>query len=164
MDISIDRIMISKTDAQGKITYCSPSFVEVTGFSEKELLGKSHATLRHSDMPEGLYQLLWQVLKQNKEFNGFICNQTKSGDMFWAFNNITPVHNINGKLTGYTCAKRTANPAAITLFSMYYEQMREEEQRIGGKAGVEQSAKLLVDILSATGDSYDASVFKLQLS
>lgn len=158
------KILISKTDTQGNITYCSPAFLELVEYEEHELLGRPHNMLRHPDMPQGLYYLMWQSLKQNKEFNGFILNTTKSGQNYWTFSNITPVHNIAGNLTGYTCAKRPANLAGVGVYSVYYEQMRDEESRHSGDAAAKQSAQLLEELLSATGDSYEASVFKLQLS
>lgn len=163
-NLTKSQILISKTDTQGNITYCSPAFIKMCEFTERELLGRSHNILRHKDMPHGLYFLMWENLKKNQEFNAFICNQTKSGEPFWTFTNITPVRNISGVLTGYTCAKRPANPAGVSLFSLYYEQMRDEERRLNGKGSAPKSAELLQEILSATGDSYEASVFKLQLS
>ncbi len=159
-----DKILISKTDTQGNITYCSPSFLQLCGYDEQELMGRSHNLLRHPDMPKGIYYLMWENLKANREFNAFILNKTKSGQSYWAFTNITPVHTVEGKLVGYTCAKRPANEAGIGLFSVYYEQMRDEERRLGDNEGPRKSAQLLQEILAATGDSYEASVFKLQLS
>jgi PAS domain S-box-containing protein len=164
LDIGPNQLVITKSDPAGKITYCNQSFFELSGYTEQELIGQPHNIFRHPDMPSGLFYLLWQTLGQKKEFNGFIKNITKSGDSYWAFTNITPVYSATGQLTGYTCAKRQANSAAETLFSMYYEQMADEEQGQKNDASAKRSLQLLIDMLSATGDSYEASVFKLQFS
>ncbi len=34
--------IVSKTDIKGKITYCNEVFIKMSGYSEKELLGKAH--------------------------------------------------------------------------------------------------------------------------
>jgi len=39
-NIQPDDFLVSKMDIKGRITYANPSFIKVTGFSEKELLGK----------------------------------------------------------------------------------------------------------------------------
>lgn len=44
--------IVSKTDLKGIITYINEDFLRVSGFSQSELLGKSHNIVRHPDMPE----------------------------------------------------------------------------------------------------------------
>ncbi len=40
-------ILVSKTDLKGTITYCNKDFVEISGFSRRELYGKNHNIVRH---------------------------------------------------------------------------------------------------------------------
>lgn len=44
--------LVSKTDTKGRITYMNPAFMEMSGFSEDELMGAPHNIIRHPDMPE----------------------------------------------------------------------------------------------------------------
>ena len=46
-------VIVSKTDLKGQITYINREFVTISGFSEEELIGKSHNIVRHPDMPAG---------------------------------------------------------------------------------------------------------------
>ena len=46
-----DRYLVSKTDLKGVITYCNDAFINISGFSPDELIGKSHNIVRHPDMP-----------------------------------------------------------------------------------------------------------------
>ena len=164
IDIHPQQLIVSKTDPRGHITYCNQEFVQLSGYTELELLGQPHSIVRHNDMPAGFFYLMWQELKQEKEFNGFIKNRTRNGDSYWAFTNITPMYDMADKLLGYTCTKRHPNPAATTLFAMHYEQMLEMEGGSRNEASAQTSAALLLELLSATGDNYEASVFKLQFS
>ena len=43
--------IISKTDLQGKILSGNDVFFRISGYSEKELIGRPHNILRHPDMP-----------------------------------------------------------------------------------------------------------------
>ena len=164
LEIRSDQLMITKCDLNGKITYCNQSFIEISGYTEAELIGQTFALIRHSDMPKGIFFKMWQSLKNQREFNGFIKNKTKKDDHYWTFANITPCHNVSGNISGYTCAMRQPNPAAIMMFSMYYEQMLAQEAGQRNEEAAKASLKLLIEQLSAMGDDYEACVFKLQFS
>jgi aerotaxis receptor len=58
--------IVSKTDLEGRITYINRPFIEMSGFTEAELLGESHNIVRHPDMPPAAYQDLWRTLQQGK--------------------------------------------------------------------------------------------------
>ena len=42
IQIDDDAVLISKTDASGKILYISPDFLKITGYSEKEIFQQNH--------------------------------------------------------------------------------------------------------------------------
>ena len=42
--------LVSKTDLKGQITDCNDAFVQISGFTREELLGKSHNIVRHPDI------------------------------------------------------------------------------------------------------------------
>ena len=62
-DFDGSRSLYSTTDLKGKITYTNPYFIEVSGFSEEELLGSPHNIVRHPDMPPAAYADLWTTIK-----------------------------------------------------------------------------------------------------
>lgn len=164
LEMGANQLIVSKSDSAGKITYCNQCFIELTGYTENELIKQPHNIIRHPDMPGGIFYLMWQTLKQKHEFNGFIKNKTKDGNCYWAFTNITPVLNPNGQITGYTSASRAPNIAATSLFEMFYEQMLESENGNTSESACKQSLQQLNELLNAMGDNYEASVFKLQFS
>ena len=43
--------ILSTTDPKGKITYINDEFIEISGFTQEELLGQPHNIIRHPDMP-----------------------------------------------------------------------------------------------------------------
>jgi len=43
--------LVSTTDLEGRITYCNPAFIAVSGYAREELVGELHNLIRHPDMP-----------------------------------------------------------------------------------------------------------------
>ncbi|KAJ8134047.1 hypothetical protein OY671_012738, partial [Metschnikowia pulcherrima] len=42
--------IVSRTDLKGKITYINDDFSEASGFTQAELIGQPHNSVRHPDM------------------------------------------------------------------------------------------------------------------
>jgi len=164
LELDTNRLLITKTDLNGKLIYCNQSFIEVSGFNEEQLFNQHFESIKHTDMPNGIFHLMWQTVRQKKEFNGYLKFRCHNGDSYWTFTNVTPFYNVTGSIAGYTYAMRQPNAAATMMFSMYYEQMKEQENGQSSDSSAKSSLKLLIDLLSAMGDDYEASVFKLQFS
>ena len=49
-------LIVSRTDSGGKITYVNRDFIEISGFSEEELIGQPHNIVRHPDMPVEVFE------------------------------------------------------------------------------------------------------------
>jgi len=52
-------ILVSTTDLKGAITFVNRAFIEISGFTETELIRKNHSIVRHPDMPPAAFQDLW---------------------------------------------------------------------------------------------------------
>jgi aerotaxis receptor len=72
--------IVSKTDIKGRVTYVNPSFIEVSGFAEDELLGKPHNIVCHPDMPPEAFADLRQTLEAGRPWTGMVKNRRKNGD------------------------------------------------------------------------------------
>ena len=70
--------IVSKTDTKGRITYVNPSFVEVSGFSEAELLGKAHNLVRHPTMPPEAFADMWRTLQGGEPWTGLVVSGIRS--------------------------------------------------------------------------------------
>lgn len=161
--MSDDKMIISKTDTKGKITYVNAEFCRISGYKRPELLGQPHCIIRHNDMPRGVFKCLWQTLQEGHEFNGFIKNICKNGDYYWVFATVTPWFSSDGKiLMGYMSARRLANRAGVDFFSNIYKQMLQQESALSGSAAPDASLKYLVDACKNEGESYDQLAVQYQ--
>lgn len=100
IDFPKGSILVSKTDTKGIITYCNRAFIEISGFSEKELMGKNHNLVRHPDMPAVAFQDLWDTVQEGKPWTGIVKNRAKNGDHYWVKANVSPIYD-NGRIVEY---------------------------------------------------------------
>ncbi len=157
-----DDFIVSKTDLKGFITYGNRIFIEISGYSEDELLGSPHNILRHPDMPRTVFKLLWDTLQAKQEINAYVKNLAKDGSFYWVFANITPSFDARQNVIGYYSVRRKPRPEAVKTISGLYQAMLEAERRAGdGQAGMKASMALLQQKLEEKGMSYEEFVLGL---
>ncbi|MFP5410829.1 MAG: methyl-accepting chemotaxis protein [Gammaproteobacteria bacterium] len=94
----------SKTDVHGNITFVNQDFLNVSGYSEEELLGQPQNIVRHPDMPPEAFADFWRTIKAGKAWTGLVKNRCKNGDHYWVVANAAPITE-NGKIVGFTSVR-----------------------------------------------------------
>lgn len=122
--IGDDTLILSTTDTKGRITYVNPTFIEVSGFSEDELIGKAHNIVRHPDMPPDAFADLWKTLQAGKPWTGLVKNRRKNGDFYWVLGNATPLVE-NGTIVGYLSIRTKPSRELIDKAEPIYRQILE---------------------------------------
>jgi PAS domain S-box-containing protein len=154
--------IVSKTDLKGVITYGNRIFINISGYSERELLGAPHNILRHPDMPRVVFKLLWDTLQAQREICAYVKNLAKDGSFYWVWANITPSLDRAGNPIGYYSVRRKPRPEAIQVVSGLYRTLLEAERKAGdGQAGMKASMTILNQTLEQKGMSYEEFVFGL---
>ncbi len=156
-----DDFIVSKTDTKGIITYGNQIFIEFSGYSEEELIGAPHSIIRHPDMPRAVFKLLWDTISQGKEIFAYVKNMSKDGSFYWVFTNVTPSYDTHGNIIGYYSVRRKPKASGVAVASQVYKAMLEAEQKAGPAKAIEASTKLLVDILTEKGLSYEELVLAI---
>lgn len=159
---SDDEIIVSKTDLKGHITYANETFLSISGYTEKEILGQPHNVFRHPDMPRCVFKLLWDTLQSREEIFAYVKNMAKNGDHYWVFAHVTPTFNERGQVVGYHSNRRVSERNQVELFSQVYQQLLEEERRqTDWRSGMDAAGRLLMETASAKGMKYDEFVFSV---
>lgn len=142
-----DAFITSKTDTKGKITYVNSIFVELSGYSERQLIGSPHSIIRHPDMPRGVFKALWDTVAAGGEFMGYVKNLSADGRFYWVLATVTPDRNASGQITGYYSVRRKPHPNAIRAIEPVYQRMLGAESRVPASRAPEQGLLVLQQII-----------------
>ncbi|KQZ26016.1 PAS domain-containing methyl-accepting chemotaxis protein [Duganella sp. Root1480D1] len=122
------KTIVSTTDLKGKITYANPYFIEVSGFTEEELIGAPQNILRHPDMPAEAFADLWSTIKAGMPWSGMVKNRCKNGDFYWVYANVTPVIEA-GRPVGYMSVRTKPSREQVAQADHLYREIREGNPR-----------------------------------
>ncbi len=119
--LSETKTIVSTTDLHGNIEYANTYFIDVSGFTEEELIGQPQNILRHPDMPESAFADLWKTIKSGLPWRGLVKNRRKNGGYYWVLANVTPVIE-NGKPIGYMSVRTKPSRAQVDIATKLYAQ------------------------------------------
>jgi aerotaxis receptor len=120
--------IVSKTDLKGRITYVNRPFLEISGFTEEELLGAPHNIVRHPDMPPAAFDDLWKTLQNGKPWRGLVKNRCKNGDHYWVDASANPIWK-DGAVVGYMSLRIKPGREQVEAAERIYRQLREGSAR-----------------------------------
>ncbi|MBL6945002.1 MAG: EAL domain-containing protein, partial [Rhodospirillales bacterium] len=106
------------TDPTGVIEYVNPKFVDVTGYSTEEVIGKSPQILNSGYTPPEYYRELWKTVLAGREWRGGFHNKKKNGENFWEYASVSPIKDHNGEITHLLAVKED-----ITVRKQHEEQL-----------------------------------------
>jgi len=93
------------TDAEARIQYVNPTFVEITGYSYDEAVGQKPSMLKSGATSAETYQDLWRTILSGAVWHGEIMNRRKNGELFWENTLISSVRNPQGEITHFVAVK-----------------------------------------------------------
>ncbi len=152
------RYIVSKTDKKGIIEYGNDYFVEISGYSEAELIGEPHNIIRHPDMPKIVFKMMWDRILNDQNIFALVKNMAKDGRYYWVVTEFeTKKDPISNHIVGFTAFRRAAPRDAIKEIEKLYAKLVEIE-KVGG---MEASEKYLRGYLEEAGKSYDELIDEL---
>ncbi|HIV73245.1 MAG TPA: PAS domain-containing protein [Candidatus Aquabacterium excrementipullorum] len=117
--------LVSATDLKGRITYCNPAFVRVSGYLREELIGQPHNLIRHPDMPAEAFRDLWATVQAGRPWSAIVKNRRKDGGHYWVQANVTPVLEA-GRVVGYLSVRTRPGRAQVDAAAALYQRMQKE--------------------------------------
>lgn len=98
-------VSIVITDLNGDILYVNRKFVECTGYSREEAIGKNPRILKSGNTSSGEYKGLWETITAGKEWRGEFQNRKKDGSLYWEIAVIRPIRDEKGNLSRFLAIK-----------------------------------------------------------
>lgn len=97
--------IVSRGDLEGNITYVNDKMCEVSGYTEKELIGQPHSILRHPDMEASAFRDIWETIQGKSIWQGLVKNLRKDGKASWSHATICPIIQDDGEILEYIAAR-----------------------------------------------------------
>lgn len=106
------KLIVSTTTPEGIITHVNRSFIEMSGYTEEELIGAPHSILRHPDMPPAAFKDLWDTVTRGEKWQGYVKNLRKDGGYYWVKATVIP--NVrSGRVVGFTSVRRKPSRSKV---------------------------------------------------
>ncbi len=143
------KILISKTDLKGVVTYASNDFVELSGFGQSELLGQPHNLVRHPDMPAWVFEDMWKTIKDGRPWTGVVKNRCKNGDYYWVYAEVSPLRKGHD-ISGYMSNRYKASQEQINAAKILYAQKSPAKGKIDIFKNLSIRARALLTVFAAS--------------
>ncbi len=124
-----DRFIVSATTPKGVITDVNDYFCEVAGFQPEELLGQAHNIVRHPDMPQAVFKLMWDTLNAGKSFMGIVKNRAKDGSYYWVDAYVTPLKE-GAEIVGYESVRGVPTAERVARAREVYDRINKEQSPV----------------------------------
>ncbi|ATG34843.1 MULTISPECIES: PAS domain-containing protein [Phaeobacter] len=86
----LNEVFFSRTDSRGVILAGNYVFRRVSNYEWEELLGAPHNTIRHPDMPKGVFKLFWDTIQSGQTMGAYVKNKSKDGLHYWVYAVVVP--------------------------------------------------------------------------
>lgn len=100
---SHESIVVTNLEAQ--IEYVNQAFLSATGYTRDDVIGKNPRVLHSGKTPPETYASLWSSLVAGRTWKGEFHNRRKDGSEYVEFAIITPLRQMDGRVTHYVAVK-----------------------------------------------------------
>ncbi|MBO9472581.1 PAS domain S-box protein [Shimia sp. R10_1] len=93
--------IVTTADLHGKITSVNQKLLDISGYSEAELIGADHNILNSGEHAKEFFADLWRTIGRGQIWRGEICNRRKDGRLYWVDTMIYPILDMRGRVEKY---------------------------------------------------------------
>lgn len=137
--------IVSKTDANGVITYVNDVFCEISGYSREELIGQNHNMVRHPDTDPEIFADLWRTIKGGNVWKETFRNLSKTGKEYYVKTVIAPIFDDSGKVVEFIAAR-------VDVTELINKDLIIQRQLIDPLSGLKNRTALLTDLETGSAE------------
>lgn len=94
------------TGSDGLIEYVNSSYLKVTGYKMKDLIGKSFEIMLTYENQDELYKQILESFKRQNKWRGNMMIRRKDGKLVEVYSSISPVRSASGEIIKYVAVQR----------------------------------------------------------
>ena len=121
--------IVSITDGDGNISYANQKFIDISGYTQEELVGQNHRLIKSGTHPAGFYREMWETILAGKVWHGELANRKKSGELYWVASTIVPWLDDQGRPYQYISIR--TDITSQKLIELALDKARRREIDIG---------------------------------
>ncbi len=120
--IEASPVSVVITDTLGRIEYVNQKFIEVTGYTRKEVMGRNPRILKSGQETSAFFKELWETITSGQQWQGELCNKKKDGSLFWERVSISPIFDHERGITHFVGVQEDISEQRKTLESLELTQ------------------------------------------
>jgi len=90
----------------GTIQYVNPSFEQLSGYTQEEIVGQNFRILKSDKHNENFYKEMWDIISKGNVWSGRITNRMKDGTPREFETRISPVRDSSGEIINFVSVNR----------------------------------------------------------
>lgn len=125
---------IAITDKRGVIQWVNLAWVNLTGFSKEESIGRTPRIVRSENHPPQFFEDMWEKILAGQVWQGQMTNRRKDGSLYDEEQTITPVLDGGGGVTHFIAIKQdvTARRRADDELKHAKEELEKANRELQG--------------------------------
>lgn len=113
------------TDLNGKMIYVNPAFVQASGYSKDELLGRNPRIFGSGKNSKKFWKRMWDTINEGKVWVGEAENRKKNGEPFYTQLLVSPILDSEGKIWGFFGIHRDLSEKRMLEKQLFHTQKME---------------------------------------
>lgn len=97
-----ENVFMTVSNLDGEIVEISKAYLDFTGYTKEEVIGKNHSIFRNKSAGEETIKNLWNTILKDKEWIGELKNNKSTNEEYWISIKISPLYDYCDQKVGYT--------------------------------------------------------------
>ncbi|MBC3806498.1 EAL domain-containing protein [Undibacterium seohonense] len=149
------------TDTEAKIEYVNQAFVDKTGHTLSQVLGKRPNILQSGNTPLFTYEDMWDRLRSGGSWQGELTNRYKDGKEYIELAHISPVRDANGVITNFISLQEDITEKKRTEERIQYLAHYDVLTGLPNRVLLEEQAQLAIKSARRKGSPLSLMFFDL---
>jgi PAS domain S-box-containing protein len=94
------------TDEEARITYVNNAFVQMSGYTDSEVIGKNPRILKSGVQSATFYDAMWAAIANGLPWVADMTNRRKDGELYHLTSVISPIRALDGAIKGFVSVGR----------------------------------------------------------